>query len=73
MLEYKLLMQGKRLFIVDKMYPSSQLCSVCSDKHTEVKDIGIREWTCPVCGTHHNRDVNAAINIKNEAARLAVQ
>ena len=72
MLGYKLLMQGKRLITVDKMYPSSQLCSVCGEKHTEVKNIGIREWTCPVCGTHHNRDINAAINIRNEAARLAV-
>lgn len=70
MLEYKLHDRGKQFIHVDKWYPSSQICSCCGTVHPELKDLSIRKWTCPDCGVHHDRDVNAAINIKNEGIRL---
>lgn len=69
-LKYKLEEQGKRLIRVDKFFASSQTCSVCGYKNNATKDLSIREWDCPQCGTHHDRDVNAAINIKNEGMRM---
>lgn len=70
MLEYKLKWQGKSLAKVDKWYPSSQLCSKCDYQNTDTKNLSVREWTCPKCGAKHDRDVNAATNIKNEGARI---
>lgn len=70
-LKYKLDEAGKQLIKVDKFFPSSQICNVCGYKNPETRNFSIREWTCPTCGTTHNRDVNAAINIKNEGIRLA--
>ena len=69
-LKYKLEEQGKRLIRVDKFFASSQTCNVCGYKNNATKDLSIREWDCPQCGTHHDRDVNAAINIKNEGMRM---
>ena len=68
-LKYKLEEQGKRLIKIDKYYPSSKLCSSCKHIHTELK-LHERTWICPECGTKHNRDYNAAINIKKEGLRL---
>ena len=70
MLSYKLYYRGKRLLQVDKWYPSSQLCHVCGYKNREVKDLKIREWKCPSCGAEHDRDINAAINIREEGKRI---
>ena len=69
MLRYKCLWFGRDLVEIDRFFPSSKLCNVCGYKNTELtlKD---REWSCSECGTTHNRDLNAAINIKNEGLRL---
>lgn len=69
-LKYKLEEQGKRLIKVDKFFASSQICSCCGYKNADIKDLAVRAWDCPACGTHHDRDVNAAINIRNEGMRL---
>lgn len=72
MLEYKLKDRGKSLVKVDKFFPSSQTCHVCGAVNPITKDLSIRKWTCPDCGTVHDRDINAAINIKEEGLRLAL-
>ena len=69
-LEYKAKWYGKTISKVDRFYPSSQLCSNCGYKNSDVKKLSIREWTCAKCGTHHDRDVNSAINILNEGLSL---
>lgn len=69
MLEYKLEDREKKLVRIDKWFPSSQKCSQCGHIHKETKDLSVREWICPECHTVHHRDVNAAINIRNEGVR----
>lgn len=65
MLTYKAEWNGKKVVKVDRYFPSSQTCNVCGHINKQMKDLSVRDWECPVCHTHHNRDVNAAINILN--------
>lgn len=64
MLKYKLEEKNKLLLVADKFFPSSQLCSVCGFQNHELKNLKIRNWTCPECKTEHNRDINSAINLQ---------
>lgn len=66
-LTYKAELHGGELLKVDTFYPSSQTCSTCGYQNPLTKDLSVREWDCPKCGTHHDRDVNAAKNILRKA------
>ena len=69
-LEYMAQRTGTTIVKVDRFYPSSQLCSKCGYQNKEIKNLRIREWICPKCGTAHNRDRNASINIEQEGKRI---
>jgi putative transposase len=68
-LAYKLERKGGELIEIDRWFPSSKLCSNCFYQVSEMP-LDVREWTCPHCGTHHDRDGNAAINIRAEGIRM---
>ena len=63
MLEAKSLMYGREFVVINRWEPTSQRCSCCG-KIGGKKELSVREWTCLFCGTTHDRDINAAINIK---------
>jgi putative transposase len=68
-LEYKAEWYGRTYLSVDRFFPSSRLCSSCGHLMDELP-LSMREWECPSCGIHHDRDINAAINIKNAGQSL---
>ena len=68
-LQYKADWYGREIIKIDKWFPSSQICSECGHKDGK-KTLEIREWTCPVCHVHHDRDINASINILTEGLRI---
>lgn len=70
-LEYKAAMRGGQVVVADRFYPSSKTCSCCGHI-LESLPLSVREWTCPECGARHDRDVNAAINLKNMAVSSTV-
>ena len=65
-LEYKATQAGVSVIVANRWFPSSKLCSACGYKMAKMP-LNIREWTCPQCQTHHDRDVNAAINLQHVA------
>ena len=69
MLKYKAESEGKQYIEIDRWFPSSKTCHVCLNRVDNLS-LDVRAWTCKHCGTHHDRDVNAAINIRNEALRV---
>lgn len=67
---YKSDWNNRQYIKIGRFTKSSQPCNVCGYINTETKDLSVRQWTCPECGTIHDRDINAAINILNEGLRL---
>lgn len=68
-LQYKALQNGKEVYLIDRFYPSSKTCSCCGYKKKDLK-LSDRFWTCPECGEHHDRDLNASKNILLEGQRM---
>ena len=69
-LEYKCAKYGTTLVKIPRFYASSQICSNCGYQNKNIKNLAIRKWTCPECGTVHDRDINAAKNILNKALSM---
>lgn len=70
-LQYKAALRGGQIVVADRFFPSSKTCSACGHK-LDTLPLAVREWTCPGCSTRHDRDVNAAINLKNMAVSSTV-
>ena len=68
-LEYKAKLYGRELVKVNPFYPSSKLCSVCGYKNENLK-LSDRKWKCPYCGTQHDRDYNATVNLLKEGLKF---
>ena len=69
MLKYKAAWHNRQIIEVARFYPSSKICHCCGHK-MDYMGLEVRQWTCPICNEYHDRDINAAINIKNEGLRI---
>lgn len=69
-LEYKCLWYDKKFVKINTYFASSQICSNCGFKNSNIKNLNIRKWTCPKCNEYHDRDINAAKNILNQGLKL---
>ena len=69
-MKYKLERTGGRFLQVSRWFPSSQTCSCCGYKNIDVRNLTVREWTCPECGSCHDRDGNAQQMILKEGIGL---
>ena len=72
-LEYKARCYGKKYIKIDSFYPSSQKCSRCGYKNEKVKELSVRSWVCPECGSYHDRDYNASYNILFEGLKIYIK
>ena len=70
LIEWKCKIKGKIYYKINTYYPSSQICSHCGYKNSKLKDLSIREYDCPKCGSHNDRDINASLNILLEGLKL---
>ena len=70
LIEWKCKIKGKYYYKINTYYPSSQICSHCGYKNSKLKDLSIREYDCPKCGSHNDRDINASLNILLEGLKL---
>ena len=70
LIEWKCKLKGKIYYKINTYYPSSQICSHCGYKNSKLKDLSIREYDCPNCGSHNDRDINASLNILFEGLKL---
>ena len=73
LIEWKCKVKGKFYYKINTYYPSSQICSRCGYKNSKLKDLSIREYDCPKCGSHNDRDINASLNILFEGLKLHYQ
>ena len=70
LIEWKSKIKGKYYYKINTYYPSSQICCHCGYKNSKLKDLSIREYNCPRCGSHNDRDINASLNILIEGLKL---
>ena len=70
LIEWKCKIKGKIYYKINTYYPSSQICSTCGYKNEKLKDLSIREYDCPKCGSYNDRDINASLNILLEGLKL---